>query len=87
MLIYETNLLHMKTIRIFLVTAMIIVSFQVADAAPLLPAPTETFQLRKPPPPPDPLHLFKRHPRRKVVRHRGGIHIKLPPPPPAPPRP
>ena len=67
----------MKVIRIFMVTAIIIASLQFADAAPSLTAPTETFQVRRPPPPPDPLHLFGRHPRRRrVVRHSRRRHTR-----------
>ncbi|AMR31273.1 hypothetical protein A0256_07460 [Mucilaginibacter sp. PAMC 26640] len=78
----------MKLIRTVLIAVIIMTSFEFADASPLMPAPAETFQIRRPPPPPDPLHIFSKRPRRRVVRHRRGkVRIKLPPRPPAPPRP
>jgi hypothetical protein len=87
----------MKTIRIYVVTMLIIASTPFADITPALANTAATpFQSRPkpPPPPPDPLHLFskKRTHRTRVVRHtrvrkRSTIHIKLPPHPPAPPRP
>jgi hypothetical protein len=83
----------MKVIRIYMIAAFTIASITYADATPavaeFMVAPLQS--IRKPPPPPDPLHLFskKRTRRAPVVRRhkRSALHIKLPPAPPKAPRP
>jgi len=75
----------MKPIRIYIAAAITVASLQFAEAAPVVSGPAETFlQIRRPPPPPDPLHLFSKRPRRKRAPRRPHIslpHIKLPPHP------
>ena len=74
----------MKATRVYLIAALLAGSITFASEA------AAAQQVPPPPPrPPDPLHLFKGHPRRPVL-HRGRRihiklpHIKLPPPPPRP---